>query len=160
MPLNAAAYDLTRKQGFYAANPGHEIAVRQLLTRGTPNWKSLRLAHHPRLRSIIDEEIDLAWQGQKGSAEALNAAVRRGNAFLRAQQIKKGPGTCGPGLGTNGNLLAVADGVSQSSRSWSRPLWRCLSWSRSLCLRLTGITFSHPSPWNCLPPMVPVILPF
>jgi sn-glycerol 3-phosphate transport system substrate-binding protein len=82
VPLNAAAYELTRKQGFYAANPGHEIAVRQLLTRGTPNWKSLRLAHHPRLRGIIDEEIDLAWQGKKGSAEALNAAVRRGNAFL------------------------------------------------------------------------------
>lgn len=82
VPLSAAAYDLTRRQGFYAANPGHEIAVRQLLTRGTPNWKSLRLAHHPRLRSIIDEEIDLAWQGKKGSAEALNAAVRRGNAFL------------------------------------------------------------------------------
>ena len=82
VPLNAAASDLTRRQGFYAANPGHEIAVRQLLTRGTPNWKSLRLAHHPRLRSIIDEEIDLAWQGQKGSAEALNAAVTRGNAFL------------------------------------------------------------------------------
>jgi hypothetical protein len=41
-----------------------------------------RLAHHPRLRSIIDEEIDLAWQGKKGSAEALNAAVRRGNALL------------------------------------------------------------------------------
>jgi sn-glycerol 3-phosphate transport system substrate-binding protein len=86
VPLNAAAYDLTRKQGFYAANPGHEIAVRQLLTRGTPNWKSLRLAHHPRLRSIIDEEIDLAWQGKKGSAEALNAAVRRGNAFLDTQR--------------------------------------------------------------------------
>jgi sn-glycerol 3-phosphate transport system substrate-binding protein len=86
VPLNAAAYDLTRKQGFYAANPGHEIAVRQLLTRGTPNWKSLRLAHHPRLRSIIDEEIDLAWQGKKGSAEALNAAVRRGNAFLERRR--------------------------------------------------------------------------
>jgi hypothetical protein len=34
------------------------------------------------VRSIIDEEIDLAWQGKKGSAEALNAAVRRGNALL------------------------------------------------------------------------------
>jgi len=82
VPLNAAAYELTRKQGFYAANPGHEVAVRQLLTRGTPNWKSLRLGQHPRLRSIIDEEIDLAWQGKKTSLDALNAAVARGNAFL------------------------------------------------------------------------------
>ena len=82
VPLSAAAYELTRKQGFYAANPGHEIAVRQLLTRGTPNWKSLRLVQHPRLRGIIDEEIDLAWQGKKTSLDALNAAVARGNAFL------------------------------------------------------------------------------
>ena len=82
VPLNAAAHELTRRQGFYAANPGHEIAVRQLVGRGTPNWKSLRLVQHPRVRGIIDEEIDLAWQGKKTSVEALNAAVTRGNAFL------------------------------------------------------------------------------
>jgi sn-glycerol 3-phosphate transport system substrate-binding protein len=82
VPLNAAAYELTRTQGFYRANPGHEIAVRQLISRGTPNWKSLRLVQHPRVRSIIDEEIDLAWQGKKGSVDALNAAVERGNAYL------------------------------------------------------------------------------
>jgi sn-glycerol 3-phosphate transport system substrate-binding protein len=82
VPLNAAAYEMTRKRGFYAANPGHEVALRQLLSRGTPNWKSLRLVQHPRLRGIIDEEIDLAWQGQKTSLDALNAAVARGNALL------------------------------------------------------------------------------
>ena len=82
VPLSAAAYELTRKQGFYSANPGHEIAVRQLLARGTPNWKSLRLGQHPGVRSIIDEEIDLAWQGKKTSLDALNAAVTRGNAYL------------------------------------------------------------------------------
>jgi sn-glycerol 3-phosphate transport system substrate-binding protein len=86
VPLNAAAYELTRKQGFYTANPGHEVAVRQLLTRGTPNWKSLRLGQHPHLRNIIDEEIDLAWQGKKTSVDALNAAVARGNAFLEKQR--------------------------------------------------------------------------
>ena len=82
VPLNAGAYEISRRQGFYAANPGHEIAVRQLHSRGTPNWKSLRLVQHPRLRGIIDEEIELAWQGKKTSLDALNAAVARGNAFL------------------------------------------------------------------------------
>ena len=82
VPLNAAAYELTRKRGFYTANPGHEVAMRQLLSRGTPNWKSLRLVQHPRLRGIIDEEIELAWQGKKTSLDALNAAVARGNAIL------------------------------------------------------------------------------
>jgi len=82
VPLSAAAYELTRKQGFYAAHPGHEIAVRQLLARGTPNWKSLRLGQFPRLRSIIDQELESAWQGRKTPLDALNAAVARGNAFL------------------------------------------------------------------------------
>ena len=75
-------HEITRKSGFYAANPGHEIAVRQLLVRGTPNWKSLRLGQFPKLRSIIDEEIESAWQGRKSPVDALNHAVSRGNAFL------------------------------------------------------------------------------
>jgi sn-glycerol 3-phosphate transport system substrate-binding protein len=82
VPLSAAAYELTRKQGFYAKHPGHEVAVRQLLVRGTPNWKSLRLGQFPRLRSIIDQELESAWQGRKTPIDALNAAVARGNAFL------------------------------------------------------------------------------
>ena len=82
VPVNAAAYELTRKQGFYAKNPGYEIAVRQLTARGAPHWKSLRLGQNPRLRSIIDEEIELAWQGSKTPLDALNAAVARGNALL------------------------------------------------------------------------------
>lgn len=82
VPLTATAYEMTRRQGFYAKHPGHEIAVRQLMLKGTPNWKSLRLAQSPRVRSIIDEELELAWQGRKTPLDALNAAVARGNAFL------------------------------------------------------------------------------
>jgi sn-glycerol 3-phosphate transport system substrate-binding protein len=82
VPLTAAAWELTRKQGFYARQPGHEIAVRQLMLRGTPNWKSLRLAQFPRVRSIIDEELESTWQGNKSPLDALNAAVLRGNAYL------------------------------------------------------------------------------
>jgi sn-glycerol 3-phosphate transport system substrate-binding protein len=82
VPLSADAYELTRKSGFYAANPGYEIPVRQLLVRGTPNWKSLRLGQFPKLRTIIDEEIESAWQGRKSPVDALNHAVSRGNAFL------------------------------------------------------------------------------
>jgi sn-glycerol 3-phosphate transport system substrate-binding protein len=82
VPLSTAAYDLTRKQGFYAAQPGHEIAVRQLMTRGVPNWKSLRLSQLPHVRSIIDEELESVWLGKKSPVDALNAAVSRGNAYL------------------------------------------------------------------------------
>jgi sn-glycerol 3-phosphate transport system substrate-binding protein len=50
--------------------------------RGTPNWKSLRLRDHPRVRSIIDEELESIWQGEKATLDALNAAVARGNDYL------------------------------------------------------------------------------
>ena len=82
VPLNAAAHELTRKAGFYSRNPGHEIAVRQLMVRGIPNWKSLRLTRFPQLRSIIDEELESTWQGKKSALDALNHAVARGNAIL------------------------------------------------------------------------------
>jgi sn-glycerol 3-phosphate transport system substrate-binding protein len=86
VPLTAAAYELTRKQGFYKAHPGHEVAVRQLIVKGTPNWKSLRLGQFPRLRGIIDQELESAWLGRKTPIDALNAAVARGNAFLDKQK--------------------------------------------------------------------------
>jgi sn-glycerol 3-phosphate transport system substrate-binding protein len=86
VPLTTAAYELSRKQGFYATHPGHEIAVRQLIVKGTPNWKSLRLGQFPRLRGIIDQELESAWQGRKTSVDALNAAVARGNAFLEGKK--------------------------------------------------------------------------
>lgn len=85
VPFTAGAYDLTRKAGFYAADPGREIAVRQLMVRGTPNWKSLRLAQFPKLRTIIDEELESTWVGGKSPIDALNHAVERGNAFLDQQ---------------------------------------------------------------------------
>jgi sn-glycerol 3-phosphate transport system substrate-binding protein len=88
VPHTAGAYELTRKAGFYAAQPGREIAVRQLMVRGTPNWKSLRLAQFPKLRTIIDEELESTWQGRKSALDALNHAVERGNAFLDQQAPK------------------------------------------------------------------------
>jgi sn-glycerol 3-phosphate transport system substrate-binding protein len=56
------------------------------MLKGTPNWKSLRLGQFPRVRSIIDEELESAWQGRKTPVDALNAAVRRGNAYLDKQK--------------------------------------------------------------------------
>jgi sn-glycerol 3-phosphate transport system substrate-binding protein len=88
VPLTTAAYELLRKRGFYAANPGHEVAVRQLLAKGTPNWKGLRLAQFPQLRSIVDEELDSAWLGTKTALDALNSAVYRGNRVLEGLKSK------------------------------------------------------------------------
>ena len=42
----------------------------------------LRLRQVPRVRSIIDEELELVWLGRKAPLDALNHAVARGNAYL------------------------------------------------------------------------------
>jgi sn-glycerol 3-phosphate transport system substrate-binding protein len=82
LPLTTAAYELSRKQGFYRRNPGHEIAVRQLLVKPTGNSRGIRLGGLRRIRAIIDEELEGVWSGGKTPLEALNAAVRRGNRQL------------------------------------------------------------------------------
>lgn len=83
VPLTNAAYELTRKQGFYKNNPGHEIAVRQLLGKApTRASAGIRLGEFRQIRSIIDEEMESVWGGTKTPLDALNNAVSRGNLVL------------------------------------------------------------------------------
>ena len=91
VPLVTAAYDRSKKQGFYRANPGYEIAIRQLLFRPpTRDTRGIRLGHFTRIRAILDEELEAVWRGKKAPISALNTAVKRGNAvlkeFVRAQR--------------------------------------------------------------------------
>jgi len=82
LPLTTAAYELTRKQGFYASHPGQEIAVRQLLAQPTEDSGGIRLGGLRHIRGIIDEELESVWNGKKTPLDALNAAVKRGNVLL------------------------------------------------------------------------------
>lgn len=85
IPLTRIAYELTRAQGFYRKHPGHEVAVRQVMVKApTPASRATRLGQLPRIRSIIDEELESVWGGRKTAVDSLNAAVARGNALLRA----------------------------------------------------------------------------
>jgi sn-glycerol 3-phosphate transport system substrate-binding protein len=84
VPLNAAAYELTRKQGFYRSHPEQEIAVRQLLATPTGDSSGIRIGGLRRIRGIIDEELESVWNDKKTALEALNAAVQRGNLLLES----------------------------------------------------------------------------
>lgn len=85
MPLSAALYDRLHRQGFYAKNPGQEIAVAQLSRKApTRDSEGLRVAGLRKIRGIIDEELESVFDGRKNPIEALNAAVDRGNALLKA----------------------------------------------------------------------------
>ena len=84
LPITQAAADLTRSQGFYEANPGTDVAVIQMTTNApTGNSKGLRLGNFDQIRTIIDEELEAVWAGDKDAQSALDTAVARGNDLLR-----------------------------------------------------------------------------
>ena len=83
VPITLAAYELTRKQGFYDKNPGTDIAIKELTNKPpTPNSKGLRLGNFVQIRNIIDEELESVWSGQKTAKAALDDAVKRGDEQL------------------------------------------------------------------------------
>ena len=84
LPITSAAADLTREQGFYDENPGTDVAVKQMTAKEpTPNSKGLRLGNFDQIRTIIDEELEAVWAGDKDAQAALDTAVERGNELLR-----------------------------------------------------------------------------
>jgi len=84
VPITTAAYDLSKKQGFYNTNPGTDTAIKQLnLNTPTPNSKGLRFGNYVQIRDIINEEMEAIWSGAKSSGDAMDEAAKRGNALLR-----------------------------------------------------------------------------
>ena len=87
LPVTKAAYDLTRQQGFYDKNPGSDTAIRQMLNKPPlPFTKGLRLGNMPQIRTVIDEELEEVWSGQKTPKVALDESVQRGDELLRRFQ--------------------------------------------------------------------------
>jgi sn-glycerol 3-phosphate transport system substrate-binding protein len=84
VPITMAAYDMTRKSGFYEKNPGADIAVKQLTNKPpTANSKGLRFGNFVQGREVIEEEMENVFAGKKDAKTALDDAVKRGNDILR-----------------------------------------------------------------------------
>lgn len=85
VPVTRAAYELTAQKGFYRDNPGHEIAIRQLLLNApTRESRGIRLGEFPAIRAILEEELEPVWEGKVPPKLALDRAVERGDKLLRA----------------------------------------------------------------------------
>ena len=76
-----AAYELTKKSGFYEKNPGTDVAVKQMIVKTTDNSRGMRLGNFVQIRDVIDEELESVWAGKK---TAEGGARRRGQARQRA----------------------------------------------------------------------------
>jgi sn-glycerol 3-phosphate transport system substrate-binding protein len=84
VPITTAAYELTKKSGFYEKNPGAELAVKQLTNKPpTENSKGLRFGNYVQGREVIEEEMEAVFAGKKTAKEAMDEAVKRGNDILR-----------------------------------------------------------------------------
>jgi sn-glycerol 3-phosphate transport system substrate-binding protein len=84
VPITQAAYELTRKSGFYEKDPGAELVVKQLTHKvPTANSKGLRFGNFVQGREVIEEELEAAFAGRKAPKVALDDAVKRGNEVLR-----------------------------------------------------------------------------
>src|SRR5262249_39097989 len=87
LPITQAAYELTKRQGFYQKNPGTDIAILQINNKPpTGNSKGLRLGNLPQIRDAVNEELEAVLAGEKPVKEAPDAAVSRGNELLRQFQ--------------------------------------------------------------------------
>ena len=87
LPITKAAYELGQSQGYYAANPGSDVAIKQItLNAPTPNSKGLRFGNYVQVRDVIDEEFQNLLNGSKTSQEALDTLVVRGNDLIREFQ--------------------------------------------------------------------------
>ena len=82
LPITAAAYDITKKSGFYDKNPGTDVSVQQMIVKTTDKSRGIRLGNFVQIRTIIDEELEQVWAGRKSAKEGLDEAVRRGNEQL------------------------------------------------------------------------------
>ncbi len=82
LPITKAAYELTKKSGFYEKHPGTDVSVKQMIVKTTDKSRGIRLGNFVQIRTVIDEELENVWNGKKTAKQALDDAVQRGNALL------------------------------------------------------------------------------
>ncbi|WP_188407828.1 sn-glycerol-3-phosphate ABC transporter substrate-binding protein UgpB [Agaricicola taiwanensis] len=83
LPVTLAAYEATKKSGFYDKNPGREIPIRQMMGKEpTDNSRGVRLINLPAVRDIQNEEFEKMLAGEQTAQQALDNAVKRGNAAI------------------------------------------------------------------------------
>ena len=84
VPITTPAYELSKKQGFYDANPGTDTAIQQLsLNQPTANSRGVRFGNFVQIRDIINEEMEAIWNGSKTASQGLDDAAKRGDKLLR-----------------------------------------------------------------------------
>jgi sn-glycerol 3-phosphate transport system substrate-binding protein len=91
LPITMAAYEITKKSGFYEKNPGTNVSVEQMIVKTTKNSRGVRLGNFVQVRDAIQEELEAALAGKKSPQEAVEAGAKRGNEIIeRFNKANKG----------------------------------------------------------------------
>jgi len=84
LPITTAAYELTKSQGFYATNPGPEVAIKQLLNKApTGNSMGIRFGNFNIIREIEDQTWEDILAGKISVKDGVAKMVKDGNKTLR-----------------------------------------------------------------------------
>ncbi len=84
LPITITAYETLKEKGYFKAHPYQEVGIKQMTRRQpTKNSRGLRLGYFVQIRNIINEEMELIWNGSKSPQQAMDAAVSRSNEKLR-----------------------------------------------------------------------------
>ncbi len=83
-PITLTAYRALKAKGYYDKYPYQEVGIKQMTRRDpTKNSRGIRLGYFIQIRNIINEELELVWNGTKTPQEGLDSAVKRSNVKLR-----------------------------------------------------------------------------
>lgn len=83
-PISIQAYNKCKADGFYKEEPLQEVGILQLTRKDpTVNSRGIRIGSFPQIRDVMNEELEMLWQGKKTAKQALDDAVSRSNEILR-----------------------------------------------------------------------------
>ncbi|UHS55476.1 extracellular solute-binding protein [Agrobacterium vaccinii] len=80
--ITQAAYELTKKEGYYEKQPVAEVGIKQLSLPGGEWSKGYRLGFYPQIRSIMEREYGRIFSGEVQPKEALEIIEKEGNELL------------------------------------------------------------------------------
>ncbi|MEX6506214.1 sn-glycerol-3-phosphate ABC transporter substrate-binding protein UgpB [Jiella sp. M17.18] len=90
LPITKAAYELSKKQGYYEKNPGAEIAIKEINLNAPKDYtKGLRFGNFVQIRQMFEEQLEAALGGKKSAEQAAKDAQETGNKMLREFQAQQ-----------------------------------------------------------------------
>jgi sn-glycerol 3-phosphate transport system substrate-binding protein len=90
VPVTNAAYDMTKKSGYYNQQPDAEVGVKQLSLASGEWTKGYRLGFYPQIREVMHREFDNIFAGRSSVENSLDKVEEESEQLLKrfARTIK------------------------------------------------------------------------